>query len=314
MSPTTVPALTRGRNQTDNAGATMVALDSAYDDHSFLTLTDATEEVHLAQVPVLWVVEKIFAHAPNLKRLKIRTTRRGPAPEALKRLCKSRNVSISLAKTRRQYGPGKKYLGQKKKFLSMLADATRKKLFEELLVLDREEARYTARYFCLNGEQYKSYRVLLREGDFPSIKTVTGAVHSIASILRYLNPAYAVSDQAAKLADDIGRWVPQVRGSVVKLRERDIALPEGMPKWFTNFYTELARAWEKDRFAALSKQPRHACILTTRWGFEDGRFYKLDEIAEVEGVTKAYIGRMEKEAFQLLGLLTSYKTLTRKSE
>ncbi len=209
------------------------------------------------------------------------------------------------------------YLVQKTKFFELLA-GKEKELFDELFRLGREEASYAARYFCINGEPEKTHGELVKEGTFPSIGVEGWAIVCASAILRYLDPAFPVSKHTAMHAQNIRSWVLKHRDVAADSQERqrryeDVLtkiqavgisqLPKAMPERYYNFYLELARAWDKNKFAELKQHARLASIIGTRWGFEDGCFYTLEEIADVEQITRERVRQIEQKALKLLGVI-----------
>ncbi len=204
------------------------------------------------------------------------------------------------------------YTTLREKFVSLMDDK-RKALFDELLVLGREEAKYAARYFCLAGEEYKSHEELAQEEDPPKGGNTAWRNISVVSVICYLDPTHQASKQAMAHADAIQQWVLRKRDEqfdtheqaeqLEKLKEFGIsALPEDMSPRYLDFYVDLLTAWRKNEFAELSGHPRLMCLLATRWGFEDGHFYTLEEIAGVQELTRERIRQMEEKALRLLGI------------
>ncbi|MBI3572011.1 hypothetical protein HY091_00530 [Candidatus Kaiserbacteria bacterium] len=183
---------------------------------SFLELGVETNFVHIAGHPSPWAIEEVLRRAPNVRAIQIIPSLQNEVAPTQRARCEQRGVRIIAGHYQPElaWGEDKNHspsYGVHREFLLNLA-GEQKALFEELLAFRVKEALMAARYFCLQGEDFISQRLVAEIYGNNSARANRGyASDRINSVLCYLNSPFDMGDEVKKLAETLRRKVKRLR-------------------------------------------------------------------------------------------------------
>jgi len=281
-------------------------------------LSEKTEFVHVDGHPFLWLLQKILAKCKNLKVLEVTPRQyRHLYPKSHLRILAERSVEVRqgyhLPETGWPEGrpaPRNRHYEEQRKVLLNLTPEQHQ-LFDELLRFGFESAVLTARYFCLNGEEYMPYQDLGAQFGFSARNDSLASAHVLA-VLHYLDP-----NRPASLASK--RHAATLRQRAANLREcfaenewksKILAqlgidkLPDDLPMSKMAVFGRVLHAVRDKSLDVLDDRAR--TILLMRFGLEDwpsvGAYQVLDTIGERFGVSRERIRQIEEDALKHIGI------------
>lgn len=254
--------------------------------HSFNDLDVHTRVVHINGHPFLWAIQKILERAPNVSVIELipsmfARVQRGQ----VKTLCEQRAVRLVAGHDRPDTAwAGKEnrspiYDKQRAFFVGLQRE--QKRSWEELLAMKFEAAELTARYFCLNGEEYRSQPELGEDYGIPKNQYSMVSMR-INAVLYYLDSFFETGDRSKQFSGMMRRRVERLRPVWESAAKRQQVadelgiphLPEKLPLAYLELYRALIGAVRDGRINRLAEQQENAhCALALRYGL-----YKLARI------------------------------------
>lgn len=212
----------------------------------------------------------------------------------------------------------------KREFLVSLA-GRRKEQFERLLQLGITAARMTARYYCLNGEEFIPQATVATQHGLSTTCTayVSQQINAVLYSLGYRN-GVPVARGPREYADRIHTQIWRTRKARREERARQaeealrasltekLGLPPLAERFpMTRFATlkKLIRAREQGKLEWLKrKHPRAWLAVTLRFGLDDkqtGVYRTLQEVADAMGgiSTRERARQLEDRGLELLGIV-----------
>ena len=279
----------------------------------FLHLDSTIKMIHINGYPFLWAIKKILLRAPNLKKIRLIPSTECRVTDGFKSLLSSHGVELvfghhnpSMAWKEGEVRENSDYL-TKKAILKSL-DPSKKALLDELLQMGFIEAKVVVRYYCLDGKDQVSQRVVGKEMGLGSNSYISLLVNST---LAYLDPTCVLSNQATDRARGIKSRVLRVRDLLAQAEKMTEYLtrlgidkiPEGMPMSHIDTLEALCAVWKTRAIEVLKeKDQRSYDMLCLRWGFADGKYHTLHEIGQMYGVTRERIRQLQERSFSSLGI------------
>lgn len=280
--------------------------------------------IHINGHLFLWVLRLLIEKAPNLKTVRVIPKQYYKLSSAHLDLCKDNNIEIVTGhhkpeiawkeeKTRLPW-----YKTQKRFFEDLSGE--QKKLFEELLYFGIESAEITARYFCLNGEEYVTQSTLAEMyGHNASMHAAISG--RIGAVMRYLDSTFETGEDSIQQASVLKKKVQLLReryGETVKLAQKmdvmrallvkatgcsTVKIPDKLPVSKYQIYEQLLNAMIDGKFYELkNSSPKRFEVLLQRFGFKEGKYKTLEACAEMMGLTRERIRQLEHSGLVLLGI------------
>lgn len=294
-----------------------VVIKARKDHHSFRDLNNETLFVHIDGMPFLWAIELILKLAINVRTIQvIPSMLRKMHPDSHLRLCRERDVEVRSGHHRPNmaWKPGENrspfYDRQQEFFRAM--EGEQRILFEELLAMNFDATAMTARYFCLDGEEYTAQRLLAEEYGFGEDERQVSM--RINAVIYYLDPSFDAGDRSKQFADVLKRRVERMRPFLksAELRQRLCAeigiprLPEKLPIARVPVFRELLQARKDGRLNRLMiEHNRLYRIITLRFGIEQEeptQYRRHETIGETFAVSRQRVFQLEADALRLLGI------------
>ncbi|MEA1926094.1 MAG: sigma factor-like helix-turn-helix DNA-binding protein [Patescibacteria group bacterium] len=282
---------------------------------NFGNLTEKTKKVHVSGHLFLWIVKLILSKCPNLESIQVVPKRMMEINKSHKRLCDSRGVKIDSGyyKPDLAWDAGESRLSSyklRRLFFQKLA-GKQKALFNELLSFGFEEAIITARYFCLNKENFLCQRELGMEfGYLEKEKAISRKVNAVIS---YLDETFSTSRVSMALACSIKRRVEKLRKTKRSKsdfrrllgRYRISKLPKGFPITRLKIYSELLKARKDGRMNSLElENPKWHKVINLRFGLGSEESYlALEKVGNIVGVSRERVRQIEHEALKKLKII-----------
>ncbi len=291
----------------------------------FQSLSDKTHYVHINGILYLWALLKILELAPNVKRIRIIPSQHIKLGNVVQSLCRDNHIEITAGCQHPEYSskhhhPRNKRYFEHQAFLKGLA-GKQKKLFDELIRFKIKAALMTARYFCLNGEDFVPQRLIAKQFGFKERRQDFISMKIIA-ILYYLDPSIEAGKMSKRYAGIIKRAVKKQRQAIEDKRQRQETqrltqdrlnpfgldeLPAGLPKRLYELFFRLLKARQVGRLSALKDQDFRAHrVICLRFDLEQPQpriFRTLKETAHAMGYRKRQnVHPYEERALQFLGI------------
>lgn len=287
---------------------------NARQDPTFQALDDKTQFVHVDGHPFVWAIEKILELAPNLKVLEVIPPMLCKLGKQHLALCAKRGVKVQGGHFRPElaWDGGEcrqPWFLKHRAFLLEMPAGVRAK-FDELRSLGFEDAEITARYFCLDGQDYVSQQRISEEFGLSSNSLVS---RKILSVLYYLDPEIQAGQDAVRSAGAYEVRLKKIREAMAKARWKEDLLtklglkdlPAGLPLSRLFIFQQLVEAKEK-REALRLIWPNRVRALELRFGLaadRPGPYLMLEQVGEVMGLSRERIRQLEVAALKDLDLL-----------
>ncbi len=270
--------------------------------------------VHIDGFPNLWLIEWLLEHFPKLHTIQTTPKMERGLGNKHRRLCEARNVRLVLGhhSPNLVWSEGENrspfYRSQRDFLLGLQGE--QKALLNELLQLEFHTALLVARYFSLQGEEFKTQRQVAIEVDFPTL--LQGPLSAyINSIFCYLDPTFKAAKKAISIAETMRCRVARLRTILAQAASRqEIAqrlgleqLPDGLPLSRLDLLEAVVSASRKVEFQDFAlRYPREHKLIVLRYGLSDGKYRTLQEVGQHFGVTRERIRQLEERAFAVLGI------------
>ncbi|WKZ28625.1 MAG: sigma factor-like helix-turn-helix DNA-binding protein [Patescibacteria group bacterium] len=302
------------------AGIHVVRPKFGKEDQSFRTLDDKVTFVHVDGAPMLWAVELVLERAPNLQTFQVLPSmHRRLHPDSALKLLAERGVAVQTGHVRPElaWEPGRiisKTYEPQRQFLLRL-EGEQRTLFEELVAMRWDSALMTARYFCLDGEEYIPQRELCPMfGLAPILEHAISAY--INGILYYLDGGFPANKRSRQMAAMLKRRVEKLRPLLKSAEQRQAlakelglaALPANLPLARLDVLKELVAARRDGRLRALasSSQANFGRAIELRFGLDGSvpsTYRTLEEVGEeMGGITRERARQLEERALEILGI------------
>jgi hypothetical protein len=261
---------------------------------------------------MLWAIELILEKAPCLRKIQVIPSMYGHLrPESHLKLCADRGVEVVTGHIRpdRAWIEGENrspfYKGQRSFFQNLQGE--QKALWEELLAMNFESARMTARYFCLDNEVFISKRAIAEEYGY-SLDGAMEAYRKINAVISYLDPTFEVAMDAKRFAPGIKMKVERLRKYLDSAdRERLLlaelglsSIPNGLPVSRFETYKELLKAGQEGKLQRLPENQVRA--LDLRFGLTSNTYLTLALVGELMKLTRERVRQLEEQSLDLLGI------------
>ena len=291
-------------------------------------LSDSTVTVHIVQHPFLWAIEKIIEQCPKLEVIQMPARMHKKLTESHHKLCASRNVALKVGYHRPDliWGDDENrsphYTKQRKFFLNLTGE--QKQLWDELLLAKFPSALLTARYFCLNGEEFVTQQKVAEEFELERNSSTSLYVNGV---INYLDHTFEVSKMSTVHSHALRDRITRLRKYLqegVKLKdaykelqlkvdevakshdtESVISLPRSFPLSRFELFLKVARAFYKGRLTELQRfDSRLYQVLTFRFGFTaDHEHFTLEQIGKaLGGLTRERVRQLEADALKFLDI------------
>lgn len=297
-------------------GWTVVHTIKGKENPEYSQLTNVTH-VHIQGPTYLWAFEKILANAPKLRQIQVIPCFYDRLrPDSHLRLCTERGVEVVRGHIRPDMAwEGERnisrfYQGQQRFFFNLQGE--QKALWEELLAMGFTSAQMAARYFCLNGEDFLSQRVIGQQFGYNIHDAIIVASRKINGVIAYLDPTFEASPDAQFTSRGLKRKVQILRGYFQAAdREKQLAdevgvpsIPQGLPIARYQIYKELAAAQQSGQLGRLqSTKPDCVRALDLRFGLTSGTYLTLERVGQLmDGITRERVRQLEEECLNLLGI------------
>ncbi len=296
-----------------NVGKEYVIIHTQPRKHSsFGNLTEKTKKVHVSGHLFLWTVNLILSKCPNLESIQVVPKRMMEIKESHERSCSSRGVKIESGyykpdlawDVRESELPSYKL---RRLFFQKLS-GKQKALFNELLSFGFEEAIITARYFCLNEENFLCQRELGIE--FGYLEREKSISRKVNAVIFYLDETFSTSQVSMVIARSIKRRVEKLRKAKRSKsdfrrllgRYRISKLPKGFPISRLKIYSELLKARKDGRMDSLKlENPKWHKAIDLRFSLDSEADYPtLQEIGSIIGVSRERVRQIEHEVLKKL--------------
>lgn len=178
-----------------------------------------------------------------------------------------------------------------------------------------DSALMTARYFCLDGEEYIPQRELCPMfGLAPILEHAISAY--INGILYYLDGGFPANKRSRQMAAMLKRRVEKLRPLLKSAEQRQAlakelglaALPANLPLARLDVLKELVAARRDGRLRALasSSQANFGRAIELRFGLDGSvpsTYRTLEEVGEeMGGITRERARQLEERALEILGI------------
>lgn len=302
----------------ERSGYVVIHTQNGRDHHSFRDLNGETLFVHIVGTPFLWTIEMILKVAANVRTIQvIPSMLRKMHPDSHLRLCRERGVEVRAGhhQPHLAWKPGRIhsvfYDRQREFFRTM--EGEQNTLFDELLAMNFDAAVMTARYFCLNDEEYVPQRTLAEEYGFERSDERQVSMR-VNAIIYYLDASFDAGNRSQQFTNTLKQRVEKLRPFLrsAELRQRLCEqlgltrLPEKLPLWRIQVFRELVQARKNgDLQRLMVSHDHHYRVVTHRFGLEkeDPTLYRtLEEVGEILDLSRQRIFQLEEAALKLLGI------------
>ncbi|MDO8581939.1 MAG: hypothetical protein Q7S16_03615 [bacterium] len=174
---------------------------------SIRALTSIVETVHVNGRATFPVVQAILNRAPNVRRIELIPQAMSKVSVQTHAFCQQHSIVLTVGHCnpnlvwKENRSPW--FMRKQSFFRNLHGEA--KEHWEELLILQIPVALLTARYFCLNGEEYCAQDVLAPKYGF------SAGSYGINGVIFYLDKNEKVGGTAKEVAQAISRRVQKLR-------------------------------------------------------------------------------------------------------
>lgn len=302
----------------ERAGYVVVHPMKGKGNNSFNDLNVDTRFVHIDGMPFLWAITLILEMAPNVKTIQVTPLmKRKLHPRSHLRLCEERGVEVATGYHKPEGSGARRkplspFYERQRKFFRTL-EGEQKALFDELLAMNFDAAIMTARYFCLNDEEYVAQRTLAEEYCFEKSDERQVSMRTNA-IIYYLDPSFDAGERSQQFANMLKRRVENLRPFLrsAELRQRLCEqlgltrLPDQLPIWRIQVFRGLLQARKDGRLQRLmAEHNRPYRAITLRFGIEEEeptQYRRLEQIGKVLDLTRERVRQLEAAALEALGI------------
>lgn len=305
-------------SKADEEGYAVIRTTEGRNSTSFQQLDAGIKLVHIQGHLFLWALEKILEEAPNLRQIRVIPRARGKLGVRHEKLCREYEVEIITGHHRpsmiwKKNENRSPFYQEQQSFLLNLK-GEQKRLFDEMLLFRFEEAEITARYFCLNGENYIGQRELGLEYGFDEMKYAQ--VSSIINaVLVYLDPTFEAGNTSLRRAEDLRRKVRRIRKHFYYdtqrrrladklLNEYGYHLAGNFPLARVHVLIKVLRAYKLGRMEKLRvKNERQWKILMLYYGIDSlgkKEIFTLADIGRSMNITRERVRQLKEEALAFL--------------
>lgn len=294
---------------------------NAREDPSFDALDEKTLFVHIDGHPFVWAIAKILERAPNLQVLEVIPPMLCKIGKQHRALCEARCVEVRTGHFRPELAWDGEcrtpWYVEHRAFLLEKSSEEQKAKFAELRTLGFEDAEVTARYFCLDGQQYVSQQKVAEEFGIWGNSLVS---RKILSVLAYLNPQLQVGQDAVRFALGYAERVKKIRATIAETRwKEDLVaelgikdLPAGLPMSRLHVFKQLVLLRKRGALEVQNQNrdetqnQNRLRAVTLRFGLDEepGRYRLLHEVGEIMGIGRERVRQLESDALEDLGLET----------
>lgn len=287
--------------------------------HSFNDLDARTRVVHINGHPYLWAIQKILERAPNVSVIEMIPSMFAKVQTGqVRTLCDQLAVRLVAGHDRPDMaweGEGTRDPNYEPRRAALLAlPPDKKQLLDELLEMGFIHAQVTTRYFCLQGEEFRSQRELGRDLGYGA-KNVHYISAMVNAVLLYLGIVDTAAEDAKRMAETLRERTTTLRvvGQSVHKRAEIVAelgltrWPEGLRLSRLDDLCALVAARKDGRLARLERMDSRAHkALTLRFGFDkfpDCRWRTVQEVTDQLGVAHAKVDTIEMRGLEKLAQL-----------
>ncbi|MEK7570197.1 MAG: sigma factor-like helix-turn-helix DNA-binding protein [Patescibacteria group bacterium] len=303
----------------------IVGISYSHGHRGFEQLSSETTMVHFDGHPFLWALKRVLRKAPNLKIVRIPPGSERIISGHYRALCTARDVAIVFGYEQPDscWSAGENrsraYAGQRTFLLQL--QGLRRKQFEKLLRYNLHCARMTARYFCLQGEEFITQSAVGMQFGFSERcnSYVSVQVNAVLLYLRYgardFHPAPSVYAYVKRVHSQVKAYEKQERKKAMRQRELQnharlsralqvSALPQKFPICRLGTFRKILSARRRGQLEKMQQSdPRLSQVLILRFGLDmsDAGVYRtLQQVADKMSVTRQRVQQLEVKALTRL--------------
>jgi len=283
--------------------------------NSFHSLGPATKFVHIDGHPYLWAIRKILDRAQFLKVIEVTPKTEHALNASHLAACSDRNVTVQAGyhcSDLAWQGTRSPVYDKQRRYLLDL-DGQAKERWDEILEMGFRAATMTARYFCLDGEDFLPQREIAALFGYKAQASVVSRY--IGAVLHFLDPSFETGNESMATATAMKNKTRRLRALLHGEQERaQLAAEIGIPHFPPNLpisrfelYQELVRAKNDGTLARLARtDPRSVWAIDRRYGLDDladPTFRTLQEVGDEVDLTRERIRQLTTRGIKTLNLL-----------